>query len=840
MKLAFGGGASEVGASFLLLQLDGKNIALDCGVRMSGDPLPDFGITNDFGSLDCVLLSHAHMDHSGALPLLSRAYPNAKIYMTHATKDLIQILLYDSLKIMESRESEIPIYSLSHVEQMLDNVLCFSPTHTFKPFSNSDITVTFYSAGHIAGAVGIFVSGTEGSFFYSGDFSVSPQRTVEGASFPKLRPDVSVYESTYGDRLHTNREVEEERLVSKVSEVISRGGKLLIPAFSLGRSQEIILSINRAISKKQLPKSIKVYVDGMVNDVCRAFLKNPNYLRTQYGKRILKGRDIFYSDNVVSVNRNKELREKIVTGDDSCVIISSSGMLVGGPSQWYAERLANNSKNAIALTGYQDEESPGRQLMDLVNSDNVGDRVLKIGDKTIQIKCDVSMYGLSAHADKLQILALAESLSSKHTFFNHGNETVVESLGAEFQKGHNGRVYIPKNGETYNLEIHNKRKQVATNSDLDTMSLVKDSNDSEIIKKIWSFVLEHYGVDRPFTYEDLYYVCYGEKAKPFNLNGDSEAAFRDALNKEPYFEVERKRPFIYHAVAIESIDLPSGVMEVNAMLKLADEFFPKETGLYRKGARFEEKKVLLYFNFPITAINSLTREIEEFEETTGWKTEISMECNLGAAEQLIGSFFDDTTEFKISYYRNEKTFKATVDSVPDNTSEICRDFQKITGLTLDISVKGELQKPVQTDKAKGQMEQNQVFSLIDKTFSGTTHKVYKKSIKVRDNQAGIELSFITSNVGRLYEDKIKRLSEITYWPIWVNKETNQHELLKVTRDLLASHDIVPKKLSYIGEKTAVIISFLENELPIDIYSLEWQNICSEYMKLTGAELLCKV
>jgi len=228
MKLAFGGGASEVGASFLLIQIDGKNIALDCGVRMSGDVLPDFGVLREFGAVDCIVLSHAHLDHSGALPLLSREFPFAKVYMTHPTKDLIRVLLYDSLKIMDQRESEIPIYAEIHVEKMLDNIVCFSPNRAFKPFNDCGLEITFYGAGHIVGAAGVFINGGEGSFFYSGDFAGTPQHTVEGASFPvKLRPDAAVFEATYGDRLHAGRDIETERLIDKILSVFAEAGKAL-------------------------------------------------------------------------------------------------------------------------------------------------------------------------------------------------------------------------------------------------------------------------------------------------------------------------------------------------------------------------------------------------------------------------------------------------------------------------------------------------------------------------------------------------------------------------------------------------------------------------------------
>ncbi|WP_256201157.1 MBL fold metallo-hydrolase [Thermoanaerobacter thermocopriae] len=354
MKAIFSGGANEVGASCYLINLDGKNILLDCGIRMSStkDNLPDFRLIQEHGGVDAIIVSHAHLDHTGALPIISRMYPQAKIYMTHATKDLTRVLLYDSLKIME-RESEIPIYAENHVKDMLDRVLCYTPGYTFTPFSDSQIKVTLYPAGHILGAASVYITSEEGSVFYSGDFSGFRQNTIEGAFISKLRPDVAIFESTYGDKLHANRELEETRLVERVSSIINEGGKVIIPAFALGRAQEIILILKKAINKGLL--KTKVYVDGMVREVCRVYKLNPNYLRQNLAKKIFKGNDIFFDDNVIAVEK-PEMREEIIK--ESCVILSSSGMITGGPSQWYVEKLAQDEKNLIAITGYQDEESP--------------------------------------------------------------------------------------------------------------------------------------------------------------------------------------------------------------------------------------------------------------------------------------------------------------------------------------------------------------------------------------------------------------------------------------------------------------------------------------------------
>jgi len=845
MQLTFGGGASEVGASFIVLKIDDKNIALDCGIRMNtNDSLPDFSFLGKCGPVDAIILSHAHMDHSGALPILSREYPYAKIYMTHATKDLIRVLLYDSLKIMDHRESEIPIFAETHVKAMLDNIVCYSPAHTIKPFSYknnvSEIEITFYGAGHVAGAAGVYICGAEGSFFYSGDFSATPQMTVEGASFPKLRPDIAVLESTYGDRLHASRDIEESRLIETISAVISRKGKLLIPAFSLGRAQEIILIINRALNKKQLPGDLRVYVDGMVNDICRVFSQNPNYLSTRYGKRILRGADIFFNDNVIPVNKNKNLREEIAGADGGSVIVSSSGMLTGGPSQWYAEKLAGNENNYIALTGYQDEESPGRRLLEMAAMDK-GDkeRVLKIGDKTVPVKCEIGLYGLSAHADKMEIINLAHALAAKHIFLNHGSEEVVNSLGAELQNEYRGVVYIPGNGETFDIAFKNKRKQSDKSAYEIKTTMPAPPAGADENEFLWEFILANYGTGKAFTMEDLYFVRYGEP------HGDEESfiRFRAGINGSPYFEAEKKRPFMFHAIEEGIFKNTEGEpMEVNKMLALAGEYFPPDTGLYKKGARTDTKTALLYFNFPIAALKNNAGKIKVFEIATRWKTEINGDCNLGAAERLIASMTGGKDNVKsCSYYRAENAFKVSLEKMPESgiLKNIQDKFYGTTGIELLLSPKtgGAPPPPVSADKKMGQMEQNRAFQFIDGVFSSKPHKLYKKSLKIKNGEKGIELSFISPSVGALYRGDIDEIETKTRWRIWINPETNQYELMNTAREFLDSCGVSYKKLSYLADKNSLQVVF-DREIP-GLFSDDnlKTEIIQKFTGLTGVNLI---
>lgn len=214
---------------------------MDSGLRqsVSKDPMPDFRSIQEQGGVDGIIISHAHLDHIGTLPIISKEYPNARIYMNNMTKDLVRVLLYDSLKIMNNREAEIPLYAEIDVENMLNRIFTINYEVEFEILE--DIRLTFYNAGHIAGASCVYLKGKEGAVFYSGDFSIFSQKSVEGAKVPKLRPDIGIFETTYGDKLHSNREVEEARLLDIVNECIDKKGKMIIPAFALGRHRKLYL-----------------------------------------------------------------------------------------------------------------------------------------------------------------------------------------------------------------------------------------------------------------------------------------------------------------------------------------------------------------------------------------------------------------------------------------------------------------------------------------------------------------------------------------------------------------------------------------------------------------------
>lgn len=830
MKLLFCGGAGEVGASCYLVQIDGKNILLDCGIRLtsSKDALPDFRLIQENGGIDTIVISHAHTDHTGALPAISRQFPNALIYMTHMSKDLTRVLLYDSLKIME-REAEIPIYAENHVREMLNRTVCFSPNFTFKPFNDANIDVTFYSAGHIAGAASVYITGSEGSLFYSGDFSGFRQNTIEGAAIPKLRPDVAIFESTYGDRLHANRQIEEQRLIEAINQVIVSGGKVLVPAFALGRAQEVILILKKAINKGQLT-SCPVYVDGMVKDICRVYKLNPNYLKSNLAKKIFKGSDIFYDDNVIPVEQPEQRRE-ILESKTPCVIIASSGMLTGGPSQTYAQILAKDESNLIAITGYQDEESPGRELLKIIESneaDKEQDKSVKLGDKEIKIKCKVGKFGLSAHADKMEILNIANNIYPRRIFLVHGNPESINSLGKEIQRDINGFIYAPQNGEQYTISIKTPRKQkkVAKYPKMKKSEPLNPEN----VKELWEFIITNIGTSVALSVEDITEIWGYEQ---------DSSEVKEILNQSIYFEPDKRRMFLYHAVEkseIEKLSAPK-VMEVNEMLALVDEFFDSKSGLYKKGARFDEKIALLYFNFPNISKVKYYDKIKEFETRTGWQVEINENINTSAIDEVVYNLFPTNVMInKISYMPQTHTVKVITEGEPISARELSKRFKDITGLTLVMNEedKNEIEDDIiSASNNNSQLEQNQALKYIDETFSTLPHRPYKKSIKLtKSGVKYIELSFISKRIGQQYFDVIKELVKEIGYPVTLSDSCNQIEIINIAKRLVAEKGFKLKKNpSIFLDKMLVQIVLTQ-----DIDDKMDEEIKSRFLTLTGMTL----
>ncbi|MBD3244274.1 MAG: MBL fold metallo-hydrolase [Chitinivibrionales bacterium] len=424
MKVTFAGGAGSIGASCALLESQGSALVVDCGIRMGEgkSPLPDLAVLDGIVP-EAIVVTHAHTDHSGALPLLAASFPQAPIVTTPPGIDLITILLNDSLKLMNSpeREGDIPLFTREQLEQTFR---AFVPLHQGEARRFGPFSCTFYPAGHILGASMLHVTTPDGHVLFTGDYSGGMQRTVGAVVRPTLPVDLLITESTYGARLHEDRKAAESRLIAQLKEVVQRGGRVLIPCFAVGRAQEILLILRTAMRNGRL-EPVPVFVDGMVRSVCNVYAKHERYVTRGLAHDIRAQAHPFFTDTIEPIHADQDRQRALQ--QRPAIYVASSGMLSGGASVVYAKELLRNPLDAVLLTGYQDEEAPGRRLLALAEESETT-RTISLQGETVDVKASVELFGLSAHADRFMMTALIESCRPRTVVLVHGDAASQQAL----------------------------------------------------------------------------------------------------------------------------------------------------------------------------------------------------------------------------------------------------------------------------------------------------------------------------------------------------------------------------------------------------------------------------
>ena len=500
MNFHFFRGADEVGASCTLIEIEGHRILVDVGIRMGPEQDSQLPNLDAVGGVDTVLVTHAHTDHTGALPVLMRDLPpDVKVYCTPPTKLITKVLLEDSANRgqREEQEDKPPLYTREDVDLVLQRM---KTVPWDEPVSICDgVTARWIRAGHILGAAMIYIEGKQERILMTGDVSVTDQLTIPGMveQLP-YRPDVMVMESTYGDRRHKDRTEQVNELVQAVAKTVAAGGKVLIPAFAVGRSQEVILILKDAMERKQIPE-FPVYVDGMVKKVNEIYSGLPNELSPPLPHIAECGEYIFYSDTIRQVPPDYD--RDSVSSWEPCCIVASSGMLIGGRSKGYAKQLVGNPKNLIAITGHQAEGTPGHALLDLAKQKDSTDREWTLNDETketsVPMKCRVERYFLSAHADKDQLTGLVEKVKPRRLFLVHGDKDARKELSQSVRKtSPDVEVKLPKNGRKYTVT-----KQVGIAGGRQLWS-------DRILSELYTFLVKK-GAKRPFRVRELAEMWFG-------------------------------------------------------------------------------------------------------------------------------------------------------------------------------------------------------------------------------------------------------------------------------------------------------------------------------------------
>lgn len=533
MKLTFLGGADEVGASSTLIEIAGKRLLVDVGIRISpktvrgisGDQLPDLQQVTDAGGPDYILVTHAHTDHTGALPLVLERYPRLPVFATEPTIALTKVLQADAQHIMKNKqeeEGELPLFDEIAVQRLLD---AFQPVTFHQPIHLGDgLQVMYYPSGHILGAAMLVIESNEGTLVMSGDVSMNPQRAVIKADIPRVRADFLVMESTYGGRLHANRAAEEKRLIETLKGVIERGGKAIIPAFALGRAQEVLQILHTYRDEVNAP----IWVDGMVRSVCNAYNVFKDYLPS-HTVRAAKDNDLFFRDKVKAV-KSPVQRESIARTEGPAIIVSSSGMLTGGPSAAYVKWLADDERNAIFLTGYQDEEAPGRFVQRMITERQAGKEVtFNIDGTTVNLRCEIGSYSLSAHADEAELISFAESLGAEGIALVHGDGGARSSIAAGLRT-RGKQVHLPKSGTSIELNFPKRPWAMGVRSGSHTTGVdvealwnsLKDSaggffNTRELAQAWWGDATREEEMLAALQHESVYFAQDWRKSNTFQV-----------------------------------------------------------------------------------------------------------------------------------------------------------------------------------------------------------------------------------------------------------------------------------------------------------------------------------
>lgn len=483
MKLTFLGAAHEVTGSCTLLEACGYKILIDCGMEQGQDIYENCEIPASANNIDCVILTHAHIDHSGKLPMLAKDGFEGPVFATYATQKLCDIMLKDSAHIQEfeaewrnrkaQRSGEsvyVPAYTMEDAEKILS---LFVSCDYVKNYNIKDgISVRFLDAGHLLGSASIELTVTENGttkvLLFSGDIGNVSRPLIRDPYKPDCA-DIVVIESTYGNRLHGERPDYVGQLTKIIQQTLDRGGNVVIPSFAVGRTQELLYLI-RHIKEQNLIKNhdhFPVWVDSpMAAETTNIYSGDMmDYYDDQTLELINSGiSPIIFDDLKLAVSSDES---KLINFDDTPkVILSASGMCEAGRIRHHLKHNLWKSESTILFVGYQSEGTLGRKLLD-------GADAVKLFGEEISVRAQIAqMDGISGHADKNMLLGWLGNLKRKPetVFVNHGDDTVCDEFASEIMNTLGfPEAIAPYNGAQYDILKHTciyggNRQKIAGNN----------------------------------------------------------------------------------------------------------------------------------------------------------------------------------------------------------------------------------------------------------------------------------------------------------------------------------------------------------------------------------------
>lgn len=461
MKLTILGAAEQVTGSMHLLQLDNYNILIDCGLDYERGSFQNENLYFSFdpASIDVVILTHAHIDHSGNLPTLVRMGFNGQILCTPPTAELTELLLLDSVNIFLSKQHKSsrskryrsgpePLYLHKHVAETVERFITINFQKDFQ--INDNLALTFIPVGHLLGAAAVILTIHENGIIkkiaFTGDIG---RKNYPLLTDPQPLPQVDylVSESTYGGRLHSTGTTLEEKLIETITEsCIKFPGRLIIPAFSIGRTQSLAYSLNKIFRENKLP-FVKVFIDSpLAAAATEIYQKYDNYLSPE-ARNFYKNHTSQTEFKELSFVNDKRESLSISNYHEPCIIISSAGMLEGGRIQDHLYYNIQNYYCTILFIGYCAKGTLGHRLLR-------GDPIIKLRNRELMVYASIKQTDLlSGHGDHNDLVNTVKQQDPdvlKKVFLVHGESDSISQLSITLQQ-ENYKVVSPKKGETFEL-----------------------------------------------------------------------------------------------------------------------------------------------------------------------------------------------------------------------------------------------------------------------------------------------------------------------------------------------------------------------------------------------------
>ncbi len=463
MKLSFHGADRSVTGSCHLIECAGRHILIDCGLYQGGREAEEsnakpFGF--DPAKIDCVLLTHAHLDHCGRLPLLVKRGFRGEIVTTSATRELARLVMVDAAHIQEEEARKQALRSGNHRRHSAPDTPLYSILDAFNALDlfgrtanyNQAIEVapgiraTFMDAGHILGSASIFLELEEGeksrSVFFSGDLGNTGRPLLRNPVTPP-RADVIVMETTYGDRLHKPFNPSVEEFHEAVADTFRRGGNVVIPTFALERAQEILYFLREGVEQGKLSRTTQVFLDSpMAISATEIFGHHPECYEDKTAELFREGRDPFH---LPGLHFTRESTESMAINQigGGAVIMAGSGMCTGGRIKHHLKHNLARHDSSIIFVGYAATGTLARQLID-------GEKTVRIFSEEIHVHAKIhTINGFSAHADQAELLAWHRSMTgATRTFLVHGEELAMSNFSALLK---DTKVEMPKLDQVFEL-----------------------------------------------------------------------------------------------------------------------------------------------------------------------------------------------------------------------------------------------------------------------------------------------------------------------------------------------------------------------------------------------------